>query len=342
MLHLVTGGSGFVGSHIARKLYSLGEKVRILDIIDSPDRPKEIEFIKCDVLDQRGVEAAMKGVDYVFHNAALVPLTKAGDRFRKVNVEGTRIVSEAALKYNIKMFVHMSSSAIYGGVLNQCPITNDTDVLPIGPYGRAKLAGEREVQRVLGQKIPYAIIRPRTLVGKERLGIFQILFEWIRDGKNIYIIGKGNNLFQLLHIEDLVDFCILCVKQHKSGIYNLGTNRYSTLREDLMSLINHANTKSKIVSLPVLGTILMLRILDVLKLSPLAPWHYLTYHKPFYFDVSKPMNELGWRPKYSNEEMLIEAYDWFLEHYQPEKQQGFSVHRRPVKEQILKIIKWLS
>jgi len=109
-----------------------------------------------------------------------------------------------------------------------------------------------------------------------------------------------------------------------------------------MSLIQHANTKSKVVGLPVLGTVSMLKILDVLKLSPLAPWHYLTYHKPFYFDISKPMNELGWKPKYSNEEMLIEAYDWFIENYQLDKQKNLSIHRSPVKQQILKIIKWLS
>jgi len=342
MLYLVTGGSGFVGSHIARKLYSLGERVRILDIIDSPDRPSGIEFIKCDVLDQQGVDAAMRGVDYVYHNVALVPLTKAGGRFWKVNVEGTRIVSEVALKHNVKMFVHMSSSSVYGGVLNKCPITNDTNILPIEPYGRAKLAGEQEVQRILGQRIPYAIIRPRTIVGKERLGIFQILFEWIRDGKHIYIVGRGDNLFQLLHIEDLIDLCLLCVKKNKTGIYNVGTDRYSTLRQDLISLIQHAKTKSKVVSLPVLGTVSMLKILDVLKLSPLAPWHYLTYHKPFYFDISKPMNELGWKPKYSNEEMLIEAYDWFIENYQSDKQKNLSIHRSPVRQQILKIIKWLS
>ena len=342
MLHLITGGSGFVGSHLARKLYSLGEKVRILDIIDMSDRPEGIEFIKGDISNGGDVQKAMKGVDYVYHTAALVPLTKAGNKFWKVNVHGTQIICEEALKNNVKILIHVSSSAIYGGVLDQCPITEKTSLMPIGPYGRAKLAGEQEIQKTMKQGLPCTIIRPRTLIGKERLGIFQILFEWIHDGKKIYISGKGDNPLQLLHVNDLVDFSILCVKKHKIGIYNLGADRYNTLYQDLMTLIQHTDSNSKIICLPSFWVILILKVLDSLKLSPLAPWHYLTYHKPFYFDISKPINELGWKPKYSNVEMLIEAYDWFVKNQQIAKQKGLSVHRSPVKQQILKIVKWLS
>ena len=343
MIHLVTGGSGFVGSNIARILHSRGEKVRILDIIDFDDRPEDMEFVRCDILDKQGVEAAMKNVDYVHHNVALVPLTKAGRKFWDVNVEGTQIAVDAAKKAGVKMFIHMSSSAIFGAP-KECPITDDTPPNPIEIYGCAKLEGERRVQKAAEGGSPCAIIRPRTLLGgRERLGIFQILFEWIRDGKKVYVIGNGSNLFQLLHVEDLAELSILCAKREKSGIYNVGTDKYSTLRDDLTALISHAGTKSRVVGLPANIAMTTLTVLDFLRLCPLAPWHYLTYHKPFYFDISKPMNELGWKPKYGNVEMLIESYDWIIANYSKIQEEKIrSAHRKPVKQGLLKLLKWFS
>jgi len=342
-LHLVTGGSGFLGSNIAAVLHSRGEKVRILDIIDSPDRPDGIEFVKCDILDKNGVEQAMKGVDYVHHNVALVPLTKAGSKFWDVNVGGTQVAIDAAKKADIKMFVHMSSSAIFGGVLDKCPITDKTRPAPIEAYGQAKLASEQCVLKAMKENLLCAIIRPRCILGAGRLGIFQILFEWIRDNKNIYVIGKGDNLFQFAHVYDPVEVSILCAEKKKTGIYNVGTDRYSTLRDVLTDLIHHVGAKSRIISLPVTLAVPVLRTLDILRLSPLGPFHYRTYHKPFYFDISKPMNELGWKPKYSNTEMMIEAYDWFIENYdQIKEEKTQSIHRSAVKQGILKLIKLFS
>lgn len=342
-LHLITGGSGFVGSNIARVLHSHGERIRILDIIDSPDRPDGIVFVKCNILDRQGVKEAMKGVDYVHHNVALVPLTKAGSMFWKVNVEGTQVAVDVAREAGVKMFIHMSSSAIFGGVLDECPITDKTPPKPIEIYGQAKLASEQRVLKAMKNGLPCAIIRPRCILGAGRLGIFQILFEWIHDGKNIYIIGKGDNLFQFVHISDLVECSMLCIERKKMGIYNVGTNQYSTLRDNLISLIRHAGTDSKVVGLPVGLTVSTLRILDFLHLSPLGPFHYRTYHKPFYFDISKTLNELGWKPKYSNTEMMIETYNWFIKNYNNiKKDKKRSPHRRLVKQGIIKFVKWFS
>ena len=89
-------------------------------------------------------------------------------------------------------------------------------------------------------------------------------------------------------------------------------------------------------------TIHGLRVVDWMRLSPLAPWHYLTYHKPFHFEA-QPLLELGWRPKYSNDEMILESYDWFRENFDREEAAGLgSPHRRPVKEAVLRLVKWFS
>jgi nucleoside-diphosphate-sugar epimerase len=342
MKHLVTGGSGFLGNLIARRLWERGEEVKILDIWEDPTRPQEIEFINCDIRDRAGVAAAMRGADIVHHNVALVPLTKSGGKFWEVNVEGSRIAAEEAVRAGVKSFIHMSSSAIFGAP-KSCPITSETPTNPIEIYGRAKLAGELAVREICEKAgMPLIVIRPRTILGEGRLGIFQILFEWIQEGRNVYVTGTGNVEFQFVHALDLMDAYMLALDLGKPGIYNVGTDRYGTLRGGLENLIDYAGTDSKVKSVPAWLAIGTLRVLDWLGLSPLAPWHYLTYHKAFHFDVT-PLLKLGWKPKYSNDEMFRESYDWFRQNYDKlvaEKAQ--SPHRRPVKEKLLWVLKQLS
>jgi nucleoside-diphosphate-sugar epimerase len=341
MKHLVTGGSGFLGNLIARRLWERGEEVKILDIWEDQTRPAEIEFIQCDIRDADGVKTAMQGVDIVHHNVALVPLTKSGDKFWQVNVEGSKIAAEVAAKAGVQCFIHMSSSALFGDAV--CPITNETKPKPIEIYGRAKYAGELAVREVCErEKLPLIVIRPRTILGEGRLGIFQILFEWIQESRDVYVIGSGNVQFQFVHALDLMDAYLLALDLGKPGIYNVGTDRFGTLRQGLEHLIQYAGTQSQVKSLPESLTIGTLRLLDLVGLSPLAPWHYLTYHKPFYFDV-EPLLKLGWEPKYSNDEMFQESYDWFQKNYnQLTAEKAGSAHRRPVKEKLLWLLKQIS
>jgi len=140
MKHLITGGSGFLGNLIMKELLALGEDVTILDLYKSDNLPNKVKFIECDIRDRKKVSDSMKGIDVVHHNVALVPLTKSGKKFWEVNVDGSKIAAEEAVKNNIKNFIHMSSSAIFGNVKN-FPINNNTPVSPIEIYGRAKLAG---------------------------------------------------------------------------------------------------------------------------------------------------------------------------------------------------------
>jgi nucleoside-diphosphate-sugar epimerase len=342
MKHLVTGGSGFLGNLIARRLFERGEQVRVLDIWEDPSRPRGIEFVHCDICDPQGVGSAMRDIDVVHHNAALVPLTKSGKMFWGVNVEGSRIAAEQAAKARVKAFVHMSSSAIFG-IPGRCPINEASPLRPAEIYGRAKLAGEQAVRDVCERAtLPLIVIRPRTILGEGRLGIFQILFEWIREGRNVYVIGKGDGLFQFVHAHDLMDAYLLALDHGKPGIYNVGAERFGSVREALENLIRYANSPSKVKSLPVNLTIGILQALDTVGLSPLAPWHYLTYHKPFYFDISNLL-ALGWKPRYSNDEMFRESFDWFKLNYDRlAATKAGSAHRRPVKEGLLWLLKKLS
>jgi nucleoside-diphosphate-sugar epimerase len=339
-MHLVTGGSGFVGSNIARLLRARGEQVRVLDIWRDPSMPDDIEFAAADINDAEAVARAMRGVTYVHHNVALVPLAKAGPRFWTVNVEGTRVVLDAAVRARVKFFCHMSSSAVFGSP-TVMPITNATPRRPIEIYGRAKLAGEELALRAGAEGLPVSIVRPRTIVGVGRLGIFEILFEWIRDNANIYIIGSGNHLFQFVHVDDLAEVSIQSCLQEKPGQYNVGAARFGTLHQDLGALIAHAGSRSRIRGLPVWLAIGSLTALDKLRLSPLGPWHYLTYHKPFHFDIEPVRTALGWTPRYDNQAILTLAYDWFLANAAQAHSEGASLHKRSVKQGILKLVKML-
>lgn len=341
MHHLVTGGSGFLGNLIARRLLAKGEQVRILDIWQDPNRPVEIDYVEADICDRDRVYGAMQGIDVVHHNVALVPLTKSGAKFWRVNVEGSKVAAEMAVKAGVKSFVHMSSSAIYGSPV--CPITANTPYKPVEIYGRGKLAGELAVRQICEQAgLPLIVIRPRTILGEGRLGIFQILFEWIAEGRNIYVIGDGNIEFQFVHAHDLMDAYMLALDAGQPGIYNVGAADYGTLRQGLTNLIAYAGTSSQVKSIPAWLAINSLRFLDWFGLSPLAPWHYLTYHKPFYFDL-EPLVRLGWQPKYSNDLMFAESYDWFrLNYARLQAEKAGSPHRRPVKEKILSLLKHFS
>ncbi|MDR1946524.1 MAG: NAD-dependent epimerase/dehydratase family protein [Desulfovibrio sp.] len=344
MLHLITGGSGFMGTLITANLLAAGEKVRILDVWKADRFPADAEFIQADILDQDAVARAMRGVDVVHHNAALVPLNKAGDKYWQVNVGGSIVAAEQAVKAGVSYFIHMSSSAVFGDSL--CPITTQTMPSPVETYGRSKVESERAVKAVCGiAKLPLVIIRPKTIMGAGRLGIFQILFDWISSNHNIYVVGNGANIFQFSHAQDLMDAYMLVMSKKKEGIYNVGAKDFSTMRSALENLIRYAGSRSKVKSLPVNLSIRILSALDKLGLSPLAPWHYLTYHKDSYFDVG-PLINLGWEPKYSNDALLYESYDWFINNhdkiiYTTYKESG-SPHRSALKQRMLYILKLFS
>jgi nucleoside-diphosphate-sugar epimerase len=342
MTHLVTGGSGFLGSLIAQELLARGERVKIVDIWEDPHWTPDIEFLRCDVRDRNTLREAMRGVDIVHHNAALVPLTKSGRAFWETNVEGSRIAAQEAARAGVGCFIHMSSSAIYGAPKDQ-PITLTTPARPIEEYGRSKLAGELAVREICDQsRVKLIVIRPRTILGPGRLGIFQILFNWISSGVNVYVIGSGNNLFQFVHARDLMDAYMLAMLQSKTGIYNVGTDRYGTLRQVLEDLIRHAGSRSQVRSLPKTLTICTLQALDLMRLSPLAPYHYLTYHKPYCFDIRHVL-ELGWTPRYSNDEMFHETYDGFLAgKHDNDSVTALSPHRKKAKESMLWLLRKLS
>lgn len=343
--HLITGGSGFVGGHTAEYLLKKGEEVIIYDI-DSPDIPgmnliDQVDYIEGDIRNQDRLAEVLAGVEYVHHNVALVPLTKAGSEFRDVNVTGTRNVMAAALDAGVDGVCHMSSSAVYD--ISEMPVTEETRHDPIGAYGQSKLQGDRVVLQYADKGLPVNIIRPRTVLDKRRAGIYQILFDWVEHDKRVYMLGDGTNKFQLVSGRDLADASYQAATTDISGeIFNIGNDAYNTLGEDLRHLINYADSSSSITWVPAQPVSLLLQSLDHLRLSPLAPWHYKTVFKDYYFDNTKAKNILDWEPADSNSDMFERSYDWYSHHDLDENNMHRSVHRTAPPQKILRLLRKIS
>ena len=341
-MNLVTGGAGFIGINLVKELLKRGEKVRVIDIAPCDDDvARQIDYLNLDIRNRQKVIQACKDVDCIYHIISLVPISKAGRGFWDVNVGGTRNILDGALEHGVKKIVHMSSSAVYD-ISQKHPLTEESPIKPLGVYARSKYDGELVCYEYRQKGLNINIIRPRTVVGAGRLGVYQILFDWLRRGKRIYIIGAGNNKIQFIHVKDLVEAMIAMSKKADNEIFNLGTDRFGTLRQDLEGLIDYAKTGSKIVGLPAGITIGFLKMLDKINLSPLADWHYLSYSKDFYFDISKAKKILDWQPRYTNIEMLIESYQWYISHMREAETAIGTTHRKSVKQRLLKFLRDLS
>jgi nucleoside-diphosphate-sugar epimerase len=335
---LVTGGSGYFGCLLVEHLRCRGCQVRVLDLVDMEDRHPDVTFIQGDIRDESAVRKACRDVDVVHHNVAQVPLAKSRELFETVNVGGTRVLLDSCLAMNVKKVVHVSSSAVFG-VPAKNPVQEWDTPRPQEPYGRAKLRAERVVEQYRSQGLDVTIVRPRTILGHGRLGIFQILFELVRRGKPIYVLGKGNNRYQFVHADDLAEACILAGEHKGSDLIHVGAESFDTMRNTLKALVEHAGTKSVIRSLPMGSATMGMRLTSFLRISPLGPYHALMYGREMFFDVSRAKKTLGWSSKYSNHEMICESYDDYVANRGSVLgRSGASHHRSAVRAGVLNLL----
>jgi nucleoside-diphosphate-sugar epimerase len=336
---LVTGGSGYFGCTLRRILRERGDQVRTFDLVPSDDLAPGEEFVQGDIRDAAAVRRACDGVAVVHHNVAQVPLAKDRHLFESVNVQGTENLLAAAKDAGARKVIYTSSSAVFG-VPETNPVTEDMAPRPQEAYGRAKYEGELRCRAWIERGLDVSIVRPRTILGHGRLGIFQILYEWIRRGSNVPVLGRGDNRYQFVHADDLASACILAGDRAGAAIYHAGTDRFGTMREALEALCRHAGTGSRVRSVPMAPTVWGMKLTSVLGLSPLGAYHSLMYGRSMWFSIDKARRELGWAPKYSNDEMLIEGYAWYLAHRdEVMRTTGASHHRSPVRQGVLELVR---
>lgn len=342
MKFLVTGGSGFLGINLIRYLHSKGHQIKSLDLVDFDyqDMNDEIEEIKGDIRNKEIVKKAVQGVDIVIHCAAALPLYTPEEIF-STDVEGTRNLLEEAELAQVDRFVHISSTAVYG-IPDHHPLYETDKLDGVGPYGKAKIQAEQEclILRDVGMCVP--IIRPKSFIGPERLGVFDLLFDWAKDGHGFPMIGNGKNRYQLLDVEDLCEAIYLCCRLEKEKVndtFNIGAKEFTTMREDYQAVLDYAGHGKKIKGLPEKPIILTLRLLEAMKLSPLYKWVYETASKDSFVSIEKAEKVLGYKPKYSNKDALIRNYKWYLEHLHEFQNKSGISHRVPWKQGILRFAK---
>lgn len=340
-IYFVTGGSGFLGINLIRLLLGKGDQVVSFDLepFDYPEKDR-IKSVVGDVRDLAALEKAMAGVDVVIHCAAALPLYSREDII-STEVEGTKNVLEAAMRSGVKRVVHISSTAVYG-VPDHHPIVEADPMIGVGDYGQAKIDAEKACADYRNKGLCITVIRPKSFIGPERLGVFALFYDWAKDGKNFPILGNGKNRYQLLDVADLCDLIYLAANADEvkaNDTYNVGAAEFKTIKEDYQAVLDQAGFGKRIICLPAKPAIMILRVLEFFKLSPLYKWVYETVGKDSFVSIDKAVRILGFQPKYSNQQALLRNYQWYLDNLQHFGNKSGVSHRVPWKQGILSLAK---
>jgi nucleoside-diphosphate-sugar epimerase len=340
---LVTGGAGFLGINLVRLLLERGWIVRSLDIapFDYPEAGR-IEALLGDIRDPAIVERAMTSTDAVVHCAAALPLASA-DEIMSTDVGGTRLLLDTAARNDVPRFVFISSTAVYG-IPDHHPVVETDRLRGVGPYGRAKIEAEALCarQRERGMCVP--VLRPKSFVGPERLGAFELLYDWACDGHAFPVLGRGDNTYQLLDVADLCEVILLCLTLERGvvdDVFNVGAREYGTMRENFQAVLDRAGHGARVVAVPARPAVLLLRLLEALKLSPLYRWIYETADRESVVSIERLQARLGYTPRRSNREALQRNYDWYVAHRDEFRGRSGVSHRVPWKHGVLGMAKCL-
>lgn len=307
MTVLVTGGAGFIGSHICERLLKEGYGVICLDNFDPYYEPRlkrnnikpylnnrKFKLVEGDIRDQRLVrEIISQGVNYVFHYAAQPGVRASVENPLKpheVNATGTLNILQACLNSNVKEIINASSSSVYGKV-EYLPFNENHPMTPVSPYGVSKLVAEhycRVFSEVYGLKIIslrlFTVYGPRI---RPDLAI-SIFTQRALENKRIEIFGDGTKTRDFTYIDDIIEANLLAMKKAGSGVYNIGSGSRISIGELAKRIIEVTGAKSKVVHA------------DIRKGDAEHTWA----------KVDKAREELGWEPKINIEQGLKRFADW--------------------------------
>ncbi len=335
-----------MGINFIRKLVSQGHSVVSLDRepFEYEDMMDKVDHVQGDIRDREVVNRCMKkGVEVVMHGAAALPLCQRQDIMTS-NVEGTENVLSSAWAHGCRLAIYISSTAVYG-IPKKHPLFEDDPLVGVGSYGKSKIQAERRVKNYREKGMIIPIIRPKSFVGPERLGVFAIFYQWASEGRSFPMIGRGRNLYQLLDVEDLCD-AIIMASQHSRGDeinteFNIGAKAFSTMREDYQVVLDRAGFGKKIREFPASLAVMGLEVLDFFGLSPLYPWVYKTATRDSFVSVEKAEKTFSFSPQFSNQDALLRNFEWFLANRERISKSAGNTHRVAWRQGVLGLAKYM-
>ncbi len=341
---LLTGGGGFFGGLLKQRLLADGRRVVSLDVVAQEKGPEGLFAVQGDIRDGALLDRilAEHAIRSVLHCAAvLAHAVKDEAALWSANVDGTRTLAERARAHGVGGFVFTSSNCLWGRAFDR-PVTEDDPPEPVEVYGRSKWEGEQILDK-FRDDMNVVVLRCPTIMEEGRLGLLAILFEFIDEGRKVWVVGGGRNRYQFIYAGDLVEACLLAENHGRSRVFNIGSDDVKSFREVYDHVIARAGTGARVASLPKGPTLLAMRFAHALKLSPLGPYQYKMIAEDFVFDTGRIKRELGWAPTLTNEEMLHRAYDYYHRNRREiEARRGVSAHKEAAKMGIIRLLKWLS
>ena len=341
---LVTGGSGFFGGVLKRRLLAEGYACTNIDLVADQDTHPNLTSVQGDIRDQTLLRQIFASGNFVAvqHCAAQLAHGVVDDKLLWTsNVDGTRNLADTAKQFSVKKFVFLSTNCLWASNLGH-DVKEDEPSNPVELYGRSKLAGEQVLAEYVND-LDVVTIRCPTIIDSGRLGLLAILFEFIDDGKKVWVVGDGSNRYQFIYAQDLATACLRAMDYDRSNVFHIGSENVVSLRRVYEAVIQAAGSKSRVASLPKAPTIAAMQLAHKLNLSPLGPYHYRMIAETFVFDTTRIRSELGWAPTVTNEEMMIRAYRYYSENRREiHSRTDVSAHSKPASMGIIRALKWFS
>jgi nucleoside-diphosphate-sugar epimerase len=342
---LVTGGSGFFGGILKNRLLAEDFRVVNLDSIADADRREHLTSIQGDIRDAALVDQlfAAERFDCVMHCAAMLAHEKIADEdLWGSNVDGTRVLAEAARRHDVRSFVFTSTNCLWAHNAGR-PVREDDPPAPVELYGRSKLAAE-QVLKEFENDLAVVVMRCPTIIDEGRLGLLGILFEFVDEGRKVWVVGDGGNRYQFIYAQDLATACLLAMDYGRSGTFHVGADDVPTLREVYQAVIDAAGTGARIAELPRRPALAAMKLAHTLGVSPLGPYHYRMIAEDFVFDTTRVREELGWRPTVTNQQMMVKAYRYYAARRKEigSRAGEVSAHSRLAAMGVIRLLKWLS
>ncbi len=340
---LVTGGSGFFGGILKRRLLAEGFAVVNIDLVADPDVHPHLTSVQGDIRDKVLLEELFSrhGFVAVQHCAAMLAHdTISADDLWTSNVDGTRNVALACRQAGVRKLAFISTNCLWAHNVGR-EVAEDEPPAPVELYGRSKLAGEEVLRGFPDLEI--VTLRCPTIIDEGRLGLLAILFEFIEDGKRVWVVGDGGNRYQFIYAQDLADACLRAMSYEGSDIFHIGSENVTSLREVYQAVIEAAGTGARVAELPKAPTLAAMKLAHRLGVSPLGPYHYRMIAEDFIFSTAKIRERLGWKPTVTNNQMMVKAFLYY-------KQQRIAIHARkdvsahskPTPMGIIRLLKWFS